>query len=377
VVTACALATAGCGTSDNNGGNGSSGSGSGGNGSSGTGSGSSSGTTGSSSGAAGSSSSGVSGSSTGSSSGGSGSSSSGSSGSHIQTIFVVLMENNSWSSIQGSGSAMYINGLLMDPEASYATQYFDNPNGDHPSEPNYVWLEAATDVFSDAKYPSAFKSDNDPSASNSTASTAHLATMLTAKGVTWREYAEDISGSDCPIASSGNYATKHVPFLFFQDIVGSPPTQMPTAGVNDACKPNIRPYTELATDLMPGGSVAQYNFITPNICNDMHSDCGTGDAIKQGDDWLSTQIPMIRKSSAYKNGGAIFITWDESENYPPDYPIGMIVLSPLAKGHGYNNATMYYHSSMVRTVEEVFGLTPLIADAAKQPNLSDLFATYP
>jgi hypothetical protein len=66
------------------------------------------------------------------------------------------MENNSWSSIQGSGSAPFINGLLTDAEASYATQYYDNPPGHHPSEPNYVWLEAATDTFSDAKYPFAF-----------------------------------------------------------------------------------------------------------------------------------------------------------------------------------------------------------------------------
>jgi hypothetical protein len=387
LVTACALASAACSGSSSNGGNGSSGS-SGGNGSSGTGSGSSSGGTGSSSGTTGSSS-GVSGSSTGSSGGGSSSSGTGSSsgggsssssgssgGSHIQTIFLILMENNSWSSILGSSSAQFINGLLTDPEASYATNYFDNPSAHHPSEPNYVWLEAATDTFSDAKYPIAFFPDGDPTSFNSTKSTVHLATMLTAKGVTWREYAEDISGNDCPIVSSGNYATKHVPFLFFQDIVGKPPTQTPTAGVNDACKLNIRPYTELAGDLM-NNRVAQYNFITPNLCNDMHSDCGTGDPIKQGDDWLSMQLGAIRQSSAYKNGGAIFITWDESENYPPDAPIGMIVLSPLAKGHGHNNSIMYYHSSMVRTVEEVFGLTPLIADAANQPSLSDLFATYP
>jgi hypothetical protein len=297
------------------------------------------------------------------------------------------MENTNWAQMPGvnadyifqNPSASYINGtLLTHPQSSYATEYFDNPNGHHPSEPNYVWLEAATDTFSDVSYPAAFKGDLDPSPSNSTSSKAHLATLLANKGLKWREYAEDISGNDCPIASSGNYATKHVPFLFFQDIVGSPPTQTPTPGVNDACKANVRPYTELAGDLT-SGNVAQYNVISPNLCNDMHSDCGTGDQVKQGDDWLSQQIPTIMASNAYKDGGAIFITWDESEGGPPDYPIGMIVLSPLAKGNHYTNSIKYYHSSMVKTVEEVFGLTPLLADAATtgRSDLSDLFTTFP
>ncbi|HEY8086825.1 MAG TPA: alkaline phosphatase family protein [Polyangiaceae bacterium] len=362
------LAPAACGSSSNGG---NSGGGDGGSGASSSGAGSSGG--GSSGGASsssggGSTSSGSGGSSSGSgasSSGGSSSGSSGGTGNHIKTIFLILMENHNWSGIKGSSSAPYINNTLL-PEASWCTNYYDNPSASHPSEPNYVWLEAATDSFPDNK--DTFTCDCDPTAKNSTAATGHLATLLTAKGLTWREYAEDITGTDCPIASSGNYATKHVPFLFFQDVVGSPPS-----AANATCKANVRPYTELATDLT-SGKVAQYNFISPNLCNDMHTSC-TGDAIKQGDDWLAAQIPTIMASNAYKNGGAIFITWDESVG--GESPIGMIVLSPVAKGKGYQATTKYYHSSMVRTVEEVFGLTPLVNDAANQPSLSDLFTAYP
>src|ERR1019366_3240033 len=153
-------------------------------------------------------------------------------------------------------------------------------------------------------------------------------------------------------------------------VVGSPPSSS-----NATCKANIRPYTELATDLT-AGTVAQYNFLTPNLCNDMHGASGCpSDSIATGDTWLSQQIPIIMASNAYKNNGAIFITWDESEG--GENPIGMIVLSPKAKGNGYQGAIKYYHSSMVRTVEDVFGLTPLIADSANQPNLSDLFNAFP
>ena len=327
----------------------------------------SSGTSGGSGGSSsGGSSGGSSGSSSGSSSGGSSGSSSGGSsgGGPIQTVFLIVMENHNWSDIKSSSSAPYINSLLTNAQASWCTNYFDNPTSQHPSEPNYIWLEAGTNVLSDHT----FSTDSDPSASNSS-SAPHLGSLMTAKGVTFKDYAEDADGTTCSISSTGNYAAKHVPLVFFTDIVGSPPSSS-----NTTCMQHVVPYTNLPGDLT-GGHVAQYNFISPNLCNDMHTDCGTGDAIKQGDDWLKVQIPLIMASSAYTNNGAIFITWDESEG--GEVPIGMIALSPKAKGSGYQSTAMYYHSSMVRTVQEIFSLTPLLNDAANQPSLSDMFKSFP
>src|SRR5437867_8048245 len=69
-----------------------------------------------------------------------------------------------------------------------------------------------------------------------------------------------------------------------------------------------------------------YNFITPNVCDDMHDRCNPiRNPIAQGDIWLSNNVPMILVSAAYKSGGALFITWDEAAT--GDGPIGMIVLS--------------------------------------------------
>ena len=45
----------------------------------------------------------------------------------------------------------------------------------------------------------------------------------------------------------------------------------------------MRPYTELATDLA-NHTVAHYNFITPNLCNDMHDSARrSNNPITQGD----------------------------------------------------------------------------------------------
>ena len=82
---------------------------------------------------------------------------------------------------------------------------------------------------------------------------------------------------------------------------------------------------------------------------------------------------MILQSSAYQNNGLVLITWDEGVN--GDGPIGMIVLSPLAKGGGYHNATFYTHSSTLRTLQKIFNVRPLLNGASTAQDLSDLFVS--
>ncbi len=55
----------------------------------------------------------------------------------------------------------------------------------------------------------------------------------------------------------------------------------------------------------------------------------------------------------------------------------MIVLSPFAKGAGFSDTIHYTHGSTLRTIQEIFGVTPLIRDAANQTNLKNLFAVFP
>jgi len=106
----------------------------------------------------------------------------------------------------------------------------------------------------------------------------------------------------------------------------------------------VRPFTEMATDLA-NNTVAQYIFITPNLCDDGHDSCApVSDPIRQTDNWLAANMPSILNSTAYQNGGAVFITWDEGVG--GDGPIGMIVLSPFAKGGGYFNTIHYTHCSL-------------------------------
>ncbi len=275
-----------------------------------------------------------------------------------QHVFLIVMENHNWSDIKNSLSAPYINNTLL-PTASYAEQYY-NPPGNHPSEPNYLWLEAGTNF--------GISNDLDP-VFNHQSTTQHFVTLLNNAGYSWKSYQEDISGTDCPLTGSGSYAPKHNPMVFFDDVTN---TNNPNSS---NCISHIRPYTELATDLQQN-TEPNYSFITPNLCNDMHDSCAPlNDPVKQGDTWLSQNLPTILNSQAYMNGGIVFITWDEGEG--GDGPIGMIVLSNNAKGGGYSNTIQYTHSSTLRTLEEIFGVTPLLGDAANATDLSDLFKTFP
>ncbi|HWF20354.1 MAG TPA: alkaline phosphatase family protein [Verrucomicrobiae bacterium] len=270
----------------------------------------------------------------------------------IQTVFVILMENNNWSNIKGNPAAPYINSLL--PRASHCEQY---TSVYHPSLPNYLWLEAGTNF--------GISDDNDPS-SDHQSTTNHLVTLLNNAGITWKAYEEGIPGTNVPLLNtSSGYAVRHDPFAYFDDITG---TNNPNYAYGIA---HIRPFTELVGDLA-SNHVARYNFITPNVCDDMHDTCAPlNNSVLQGDNWLSNNLPIILGSEAYLNGGAVFITWDESEG--GTYPIGMIVLSPYARGSGYSNTVSYTHSSTLRTMQEIFGVTPLLRDAANATDLSDLF----
>jgi len=276
----------------------------------------------------------------------------------VQTVFIILMENRNWSNIKGSSSAPYINNTLL-PMASHAEQYY-TPPGLHPSLPNYIWLEAGSNL--------GITNDNDPSL-NHQSTTNHLVTLLNNAGISWTSYQEDISGTVCPLTAVNKYAPKHNPMVYFDDVTNT------NTSSSAYCIANVRPYTELPTDLQ-NNTVTRYNFITPNLTNDMHDGSTAAVAIKNGDTWLSNNVPKILNSQAYSNGGAIFIVWDEGAS-SSDGPIGMIVLSRLARGGGYSNTVHYTHSSTLRTMQEIFNVIPFMRDATNATDLSDLFNPFP
>ncbi len=277
----------------------------------------------------------------------------------LRTVFLIVLENHNWSGFAGNVSAPYLNHTLL-PLASRADQDY-NPPGLHPSLPNYLWLEAGSNCG---------VRDDGPPLTNHQGTTQHLVTLLSRASLSWRAYEENINGTTCPLADAYPYAPKHDPFVYFDDVTAHNDPRAAT------CITHIRPYTELATAVQRN-TVARYNVITPNLCDDGHDSCPPlNDPIKQTDTWLSHAVPPILHSAAYRQGGVLFITWDEGEN-GSDGPIGLLALSPAAKGHGYVTTLHYTHSALLRTVQEIFGVTPLLGAARQAPDLRALFKTFP
>jgi hypothetical protein len=302
--------------------------------------------------------------------------------SKVKTVWVILMENHNWTGnnsgaafgdpdLKGSPLAPYANGVLVNTSA-HAEQYY-NPPGNHPSQPNYLWLEAGTNF--------GVLADTQPGQPQLTTH-AHLVKLLEEAGITWTAYAEPDFGSPvfdtCPLDFS-YLDVEHLAFVYFNDV---------NRNLNPKsaeCIKHVKPYYKLSTDLA-NGTAAQYNFIVPNVCHDGHEGVSPCDASEsrnntlRGDTWLSQNVPMILESQQYKQGGAVFIIWDEGEDSGQfsDGPIGMFLLSPFAKGggkSGYSNSIPYDHSSTLKTIQEIFRVTPLLGAAAypETIDLNDLF----
>jgi hypothetical protein len=372
----------------------------------------------------------------------------------IKHVFVIALENHDWTqpaTVPGgiepvfqSPNAPFINSLVngtglaiidgrlenISRHVAYATAYYNvlaTPSGNnphiHPSEPNYLWAEAGTN-FGILNDDDPYK-DNPP---NVQTTTQHLSGLLQRAGKSWKSYQEDIdlttSGGKLinltlpreewtvPLVSQSgvfgpgsylnayndsmqyNYAPKHNPMVFFTDTNGGDNTtpSNPLSG-------HYAPLQQLAFDLADG-RVADYNWITPDQYNDMHSALSggfaglTGDAsqIRASDNAVSRLVPLIMSSQAYKDGAAIILWWDESEQdgEPGDnaddfnHTVGEIVISNLAHPNEgslpYASSIDYSHSSDLRTMQNIFhvkatgGSSPYLGDAANATDLSDLFA---
>jgi hypothetical protein len=318
------------------------------------------------------------------------------SASPVGDVFVILMENHNWTQpssftgvpqIQGSASAPYINNTLTQLGA-FANNYENAGPGIHPSEPNYIWLEAGSSL--------GVTNDADPTNPNNRFNVPSFTQQLDTAGISWKSYQEDIdldstghllpqSQWTVPLSSTSgtrsdgtqwNYAPKHNPDVFFDNNIGATAANGFTPNPNDPFGiAHNQPLQQFYQDLLTN-NVGKFNYITPNQYNDMHSlRNGSTDLIAQGDNWLAQNIPIIMASQAYKNNGAIMVVWDETEGGDTSqFTVPFFLISPLAKA-GVSNDTLYTHSSTLKTLEEIAGVGPFLggAGAAGTNDLSGLF----
>ena len=322
-------------------------------------------------------------------------------------VFYFMMENTGTDALAGNPNAPFINQLMK--TYGYDDNYFGVT---HVSLPNYVAAISGNNWYS--------QSDDPTQVFNHT----NLVDQMVARHISWKGYMEDLPYAgfqgywypdNLPAGTSPSvtppnalYAKKHDPFLLFQDVASNP-----------ALARNVVPLTELTQDLS-SGRVPQFAWISPNVINDMHGQPpGPGASvtyndeqalIARGDQFLKTWVTAIMHSRAWTGNAAIFITWDEAE-YPgsnpttqqlqqftapgPDSPAvpagnvdgfnwpggayggGNVPLLVIARQgpHPLTIHTWADHYSVLRTLEEAFGLSPLgmASDNAKVKSMQAFF----
>ena len=260
-------------------------------------------------------------------------------------VFIIVLENLDY----GAAIALpYVSTLA----AHYAVAAaYDSVA--HPSLPNYLALTSG-ETWVDSDCFSCYQ--NAP----------NLASEAAAAGVSWGAYMEGLPSS-CylgPFSLLSEYAGKHDPFRYYDDVRESP-----------ALCSRIQPLTALEPLLQPaaGGASAPASpmprlvWITPNLCNDGH-DC----AAQKADAWLSSFVPQILASPAWRQGGVLFITWDESNGgddvsccgVPAGRGGGHVLTLVVAPGlpAGLQVDVPYDNYSLLATMEDGLGL-PLLGQA--------------
>ncbi len=318
----------------------------------------------------------------------------------IKHVFVIVHENKSYDEIWSPSSPATYLAKTLRAQGKLLTKYYATG---HASLDNYITMISGQPpnvvtqgdcvTFSDfigtvgvdgiavgqgCVYPASVKT---------------LADQLEAKGLTWKGYMEDMgndpvrdNGTTCahptvgPLsvdatqaaAANDQYATRHNPYMYFHSIIDEP-----------SCAANVVPLTRLPADLQSKATTANFNFITPNLCNDGHdTGCANGDPgglISIGH-FTERWAPRIMNSPAFKDGGLLIVTFDESEIEgdasaccnEPSGPntllpglygpggghIGALLVSPYIKA-GTVSDVPYNHYSFLRSMEDLFGLSYL------------------
>ena len=241
-------------------------------------------------------------------------------------VFVIMMENTAYSDLlsPSNSNTTFIRSLATN--YGLETNYFGVT---HTSLPNYVAVTSGNTWGSNA--------DDEAQADEGYFNHLNLADQLDRAHVSWKGYMESMPSAgytgdygdcsstdpDCSSSPTGDalYVRKHNPFMQYPDVFG-----------NSQRAANVVPLTQLTTDLN-SGHVAQFVWISPNICNDMHggapecpypntpTDQYQAALYQDGDTFLKTWVSAIMHSKAWTGNSTIFVTWDEG-GYEDTSPYG-------------------------------------------------------
>jgi phosphatidylinositol-3-phosphatase len=229
-------------------------------------------------------------------------------------VVIVVLENKDQPDV--ARDAAYLRSL-----GNAGAELTDMHAETHPSQPNYLTLFSGDlHGVTDNSCPHTFDAPN-------------LASELTDAGFSFAGYSEDLPNPGHPGCQAGNYARKHSPWTNF--------TTVPSSA--------NQPLTAMSTDY---AALPTVSFLIPNLCHDMH-DC----SIAEGDTWLQQNIDSYAQWARTHNS-LLIVTFDESgSSQDVDNHIATLAVGQMVKSGTYTERVDHYR--LLRTLEDMYGLTPL------------------
>jgi len=255
----------------------------------------------------------------------------------IERVIIVVLENTK---VEDALNQPFQKELAQ--KGAFFSNYFAVT---HPSQPNYIAMIAGSTFGVDTN-------------SNVTLSAPTIADLLERAGKTWRVYADDYPGN-CYLGASHNlYVRKHLPFLSFASVQNSP----------EKCA-NIVSSRRFRSDVVNNG-LPTYSLFVPNLDNDGHD---TSPAY--ADRWLKKTFGAMLMNTTLMKSTLFVVTYDEDDDHGNNQIFTVFVGDSVRAGVQSN--TLYDHYSLLRTIEDIFGLGTLHQNDERAAPILDVWKVAP
>ncbi len=245
----------------------------------------------------------------------------------FRRVFIIVLENTNYDQA--------LRQPFLQHFASIGVLFTDYHGVTHPSYPNYLAMVAGSPLG---------VSNDTPKDLDATS----LLDLLEPAGVIWKVYAENLP-SPCfrGVASpDGLYARRHEPYISFRNVQENPARCNRIVNAEQL-------QADVARDALP-----QYSLYIPNVKNDGHNtDVGYSDA------WLKGFLSPLLGNPSFMKGTLVVITFDENGKGWGNQ-IYTAFVGPMV-GAGIREGGDYDHYSLLRTIEENYGIGSLGRNDAK------------
>ena len=271
-------------------------------------------------------------------------------GKHFERVLIIVLENQDYTSAMSNA--------FLTKLATEGTSFRNFKNLYHPSYPNYLAMIAGTSLGMHSDHQINLPDD---------AQHRTIADMLD-----WTNYAESYPNHVPPYlaGSEGKYARKHVPFLSFEKIQKEGYRNVVSVDTKDPHNAFVTAVEMFRKDPKKF-PLPRYMFYSPNLDDDGHDPFyNPRKGLQKGSRWLEaffrTWFPWEQKEM---NGTLVIVTFDESEGNEKNDRIYTVFLGDMVKNQTVDKE--YNHYSVLKTIEDNFGLPPLNSGDANEAPITE------